>query len=120
MFARSYYLLLGCLTVLVSAFAQSAGAEEAVDFNRDVRPILSERCFQCHGPDQNSREADLRLDEKAGLFADREDYKLIVPGQPEKSELISRILSADPDLRMPPPASGRLYRPGKKISSPAG
>lgn len=84
----------------------SAVAEQPVDFNRDIRLILSERCFQCHGPDQNTREAKLRLDEKHDLYADRGGYHLIKPGEPAQSELISRITSTDESLVMPPADSG--------------
>ena len=62
-----------------------------IDFNRDVRPILSDKCFFCHGPDENTQEADLRLDSRTAA----EDAI-------ESGELLERILSDDPDLRMPP------------------
>ncbi len=72
----------------------------SVDFNWDVRPILSENCFRCHGPDANSRRAGLRLDQKEAAYA-----QAITPGKPEQSELVSRITSKDPSYRMPPPAA---------------
>ncbi len=78
-----------------------------VDFNRDVRPILSEACFQCHGPDKAKRKADLRLDTKEGAFAELASGSVIVPGKPEESTLIERITSDDPEEKMPPKSSGR-------------
>ncbi|VAX37886.1 hypothetical protein MNBD_PLANCTO02-3192 [hydrothermal vent metagenome] len=72
------------------------------DFSSDIRPILSETCFQCHGPDKESREADLRLDTKAGAFANLDGHKAIVPGHPEKSELYLRLTTQDKDEQMPP------------------
>ncbi len=74
-----------------------------LDFNRDIRPILSENCFYCHGQDGNKREADLRLDVRAAAI----DGGAIAPGDLLKSELITRIDSADPDVVMPPPKSNR-------------
>jgi hypothetical protein len=89
-------------------FSHAHGANlPPVQFNRDVRPILAENCFQCHGPDQAQRQADLRLDREADALAERESGRAVVPGQPEKSEVIRRTLSSDPDVRMPPPSSGR-------------
>ena len=73
--------------------------------NRDIRPILSDNCFQCHGPDESHREAELRLDQEAGYF--RDDNPIVVAGQPDESELVARILSDDPDLVMPPADSGK-------------
>ena len=73
---------------------------EPVLFNRDVRPILSENCFECHGPDAAKRKADLRLD--AGELG----QALIVAGKPDESEFYQRIIHADPNERMPPPDSG--------------
>jgi len=80
----------------------SAMAAEPMLFNRDIRPILSEKCFFCHGPDANHREADLRLDLEAEAKTDA-----IVSGHADQSELISRILSDDSDAVMPPPESGK-------------
>ncbi len=79
-----------------------AGASDEVDFARDVRPILAGRCYTCHGPDEATREARLRLD-KLSVLADSE---LVNPGAPEGSELYLRLVEEDPDYRMPPPASG--------------
>ncbi|MCH7226529.1 DUF1553 domain-containing protein [Haloferula sp. A504] len=74
-----------------------------VRFNRDIRPILSDRCLACHGADEAAVEADLRLDDPASAFAGRDGARAIVPGDPGASEMIRRILSSDPDLVMPPP-----------------
>jgi mono/diheme cytochrome c family protein len=93
-------LLLGTIT----AFA----AAPPVDFNRDVRPVLSENCFQCHGPDEKHRMAGLRLDTKDGAFAHRKTGDLIVPGDPGKSLLYQRISHADKAKRMPPPMADRV------------
>ncbi len=76
--------------------------ESAVDFNRDIRPLLSDRCFACHGPDASERKADLRLD----VETDAKEYA-IVPGDPDASELWRRINSDDPEQQMPPPDSGK-------------
>lgn len=80
-------------------------AAETLKFNRDIRPLLSDRCFYCHGPDEKKREAKLRLDTREGAIADLGGYAAIVPGQPEKSELLTRVLSHDRDEVMPPPAA---------------
>jgi hypothetical protein len=76
-------------------------AEQPLSFNRDVRPILSQNCFACHGPDAKHREAELRLDVREGAV----ESGAIVPGAPHDSEVISRITSDDPDQQMPPPQS---------------
>lgn len=78
-----------------------------IDFNRDVRPILSETCFHCHGPDAKTREADLRLDVRAGLLGVEGEPGHVIPGKPAESELFQRITSKDPEEQMPPPASTR-------------
>src|SRR5438309_11920032 len=70
------------------------------DFTREVRPILARYCFKCHGPDEKTRKAKLRLD-VAGKAADG----VIVSGKPEASELLTRIFAKDPDTRMPPPST---------------
>jgi mono/diheme cytochrome c family protein len=85
----------------------SANAAE-IDFNRDVRPILAANCFACHGPDDASREADLRLDRQTDAMADLGGRAAIVPGDAAKSELVRRITSDDPDVRMPPAAANKL------------
>lgn len=74
-----------------------------VEFNRDIRPILSDTCFQCHGPDEAKRKADLRLDTEQAVLADLGGYQAIVPGDPAQSELFKRITAESPDERMPPP-----------------
>jgi len=78
-----------------------------IRFGRDIRPILSDRCFQCHGPDRAKRQVGLRLDSFEGATAPRPDGAAIVPGSPERSVLLARIHDADPDVVMPPPDSGK-------------
>src|SRR5688572_23251801 len=81
---------------------------DVVDFNFHIRPILSDRCFKCHGPDANQRKADLRLDTEAGLFqALREDKRsnVVVPGNSKASELYRRLMAEDTSQVMPPPLS---------------
>ena len=79
---------------------------KAIDFNRDVRPILADNCYKCHGPDKNKRKADLRLDTRHGIFSKTEPTT-VVPGEPEKSELYRRLTSMDETERMPKPGSGK-------------
>ncbi|MFO0811075.1 MAG: c-type cytochrome domain-containing protein [Gemmataceae bacterium] len=81
-----------------------------VEFNRDVRPILSDNCFQCHGPDKGQRKADLRLDDRANAIA----KEAIVPGKPNDSELIRRIVSDDATEVMPPPTAHKKLTAVKK------
>jgi hypothetical protein len=88
---------IGLIAVTATASARSHAGEPV--FNRDVRPILSEFCFQCHGPDAATREADLRLDLEDSAMT------VIEPGDVDGSELVRRILSKDPDEQMPPPDS---------------
>ena len=97
------------LRVLVALVVSGAvcSGQEAVEFSRDVRPILSDNCFKCHGPDAAAREAELRLDTREGLSADREGGPVVVPGEPDASELYLRVAGEDPDLRMPPADSGK-------------
>jgi len=84
------------------ALVKLAGASEP-NFNRDVRPILSENCFLCHGQDPEHRGGELRLDIREDAIADRDDGAAIVPGDPDKSAMMQRILSTDPDMVMPQP-----------------
>ncbi|QEG38708.1 PSD1 and planctomycete cytochrome C domain-containing protein [Roseimaritima ulvae] len=83
----------------------TARAADKVSYSQQVRPILSDKCFFCHGPDPNTREADLRLDTEQGLYDDLGGYAAVVPGDIQQSEALRRILSDDPDLRMPPAAA---------------
>jgi hypothetical protein len=89
---------------LLSAATLSA-AEPKVDFARDIRPILSDACFQCHGPDEARREANLRLDTRDGALTDSGNGAPFVPHDPEHSEALRRMLSTDPDEHMPPASS---------------
>jgi len=89
-------------------------AEERVNFNRDIRSILSDNCFSCHGPDAQTREADLRLDREDTAKRERGGYSVIVAGSPNQSELLTRVQASDPDLRMPPPSSGKQLTPEEK------
>jgi hypothetical protein len=82
-----------------------SSAAEPISYNRDIRPILSENCFFCHGFDEKKREGDLRLDTFDGAIEDKGGYAAIVPGKPDASELISRIFSDDRTEKMPPPKS---------------
>src|ERR1700760_1988489 len=74
-----------------------------LDFNRDIRPILQENCTQCHGPDEGNRKGKLRLDLREEAMKEHDGDIAIVPGQPEKSELVARIVTDDPEEIMPPP-----------------
>ncbi|MEX2141688.1 MAG: PSD1 and planctomycete cytochrome C domain-containing protein [Pirellulales bacterium] len=92
---------------LLGALSAAAAEPPKIQFNRDIRSILSQNCFACHGPDDDAREADLRLDIKAGLFGPVSDGVAVVPGKAQASVLLQRIKSSDPDQRMPPADSGK-------------
>jgi len=81
--------------------------DKPVDFNREIRPILSDVCFTCHGPEEKSRLANLRLDVKDDVFADRGGYRLIVPGKSSESKLYQKISAKDEAIHMPPVWSGK-------------
>ncbi|QDT08482.1 DUF1553 domain-containing protein [Stieleria marina] len=85
----------------------SATAEAPVDFNRDIRSLLSNNCLMCHGPDEEERAAGLRLDTQEGSREDLGGYAAVVPGDPDESELLLRIISDDEDVQMPPQGKGR-------------
>ncbi len=88
--------------------ARAATAPAKVDFNRDIRPILTDNCFACHGPDSEKRKAGLRLDTREGALAKlKSDAVAIVPGHPERSALVERITTRDEDDLMPPPDTGK-------------
>jgi hypothetical protein len=86
-------------------------AAEPVRFGRDVLPILSANCFACHGPDEKHRQAGLRLDVEADAKAKRRSGWPIAPGQPEKSLILARLTSSDPDVVMPPPQTHKQVKP---------
>ena len=94
------------ITFGLTAGLQSADAEK-LQFDRDVLPILSDKCFACHGPDPAVRQAGLRLDTKEGAFSEPSGYPVIVPGEPENSELVLRITHENIDQRMPPQIANR-------------
>ena len=96
--------------ILAALLAALPAFGAKVDYNEDVRPILSENCFYCHGPDGNKRKAKLRLDVRADALA----HKAFVPGDPEASDLIQRLSSTDSDEVMPPPDSHRTITPAQK------
>ena len=89
---------------LAALAATASAAEPAVSFNRDVQPILSEYCYHCHGPDSGSRKAKLRLDRAEFAFAPAKSGEVaLVKGSADKSNVMHRLLSKDPDEVMPPP-----------------
>ncbi|HEX4149673.1 MAG TPA: PSD1 and planctomycete cytochrome C domain-containing protein, partial [Pirellulales bacterium] len=90
--------------VLAGQMAQAA-APKRLDYNRDIRPILSENCFACHGFDEKSRQAELRLDRQESAYADHDGTRALVPGDAAASEAWRRVESTDPDEMMPPPKS---------------
>jgi mono/diheme cytochrome c family protein len=105
---------LSALTLLLAALTVMAASQTKrpapVMFNRDIRPILSENCFACHGPDQNKRMAGLRLDVRSEAVK----RGTIVPGKPEQSRLITRVFAKQPQLRMPPPSTHRALTPAQR------
>ena len=101
-YVRLRSLTLSCLLLPYSLTSLATGAENAVDYVRDIQPILADHCFECHGQDPSSREADLRLDKREIAVAEINGDPAIVPGDAEQSVMIQRIASQDPDLRMPP------------------
>ena len=106
-----FVLLASASLAWTLAATPAAPAAEAptkpVDFNREIRPILSDNCFKCHGPDEKMRMARMRLDETEGLFVDRGGYKIIVPGNSSQSKIYQKISSKDVAFRMPPVYSGK-------------
>ncbi len=103
-----------CAVVLCAVGATKAAEGDApgdIQFNRDVRPIFSDKCFACHGPDGNARQTDLRLDNEAGAVADLGGIRAIVPGDLEASVLFHRVSTDDPDERMPPVDEGPALTP---------
>jgi mono/diheme cytochrome c family protein len=101
------------LVLAFTAAPRAVAGDPPVDFNREIRPILSENCYACHGPDAAKRDADLRLDTRQGLFAPRPGDPTLVPGDPDSSALVYRTEEQDETVHMPPPASGKSLSPAQ-------
>ena len=95
---------LGARVLFAATLCGAVSADEKIDFNREIRPLLSNRCFACHGPDEAERQADLRLDTREGALRDLGGYAALVPGRAEESELVHRISHAPDDEDLMPPA----------------
>ena len=117
----AHTLIFSCLTLLLACHPEKPAAvveaektiPAVIDFNMHVKPILSDRCFACHGPDKNHQEADLRLDTEAGLLGALQEGNghVIVPGNLAKSAVYQRIIAEDPEMMMPPPESNLSLSP---------
>src|SRR5215218_5870659 len=94
-----------CRWVAVGTSKAAPPPNGPVRYNRDIRPILSDNCLACHGPDSTARKASLRLDLDTGLFGDRKGGKAVVKGDPKASLVYQRIMTEDEDDVMPPPKS---------------
>ncbi|MFZ9980125.1 MAG: PSD1 and planctomycete cytochrome C domain-containing protein [Opitutales bacterium] len=100
-------------SLFLGVFLAAACAAEPISFSRQIRPILSENCIACHGPDEKARKGKLRLDDEQDAKRDRKGDFVILPGKPEQSELIRRIESTDPDEVMPPPKQHKTIPPAQ-------
>src|SRR5690348_12232176 len=107
-----FLLQLSLLLSVLSSARAATPSPDSIRYNRDVRPILTENCFACHGPDKNQRKAKLRLDVREVAI----ERGAIAPGKPEESKLIEHIFTEDPDDIMPPPKSHKtLTLPQKEL-----
>ena len=111
---RVLVLVFSAKVCFLDAVAMESAREDALQFNRDVRPILSDHCYACHGPDAHSRKAKLRLDKRDSALGINETGAAIVPGKPKMSELVFRIESEDDDEVMPPPKFHKPLSPAEK------
>jgi hypothetical protein len=110
--AMTYHRILLIVFVIATSVLSPTGVtlkgdEPSLSFLRDIRPILAKACFHCHGPDEETREADLRLDSPDGVFGTVDDRQIVSKGHAHQSELVRRILTADSNLQMPPADSGK-------------
>ena len=112
--ARFVLAVVGCILALPGGVR--AEAPGRIRFNEQVRPVLSDRCFACHGPDEGNRQAELRFDLRDGAVADLGGHAAIVPGNPAESELLARICSADPNMVMPPLSSKKKPLTSEEIA----
>ncbi len=112
-YTRAAVVGLLCLRSLLAS-AEPVWADQRIDYSRDIRPILATKCFTCHGPDEQAREAGLRLDHRsAALLPLESGARAIVPGDTQQSELLARVISPDDGLRMPPAESGKELSPAE-------
>src|SRR5258705_10711540 len=107
---RSILIVAEVLLIPLTATLCLGASTNEVQFNRDLRPILSENCYACHGPDKNQRKAKLRLDVREVAL----EREAIVPGKSDQSKLVEHIFSTDPDETMPPPKTGKKLTPAQK------
>src|SRR6476646_6758515 len=110
MFATTSIVNRLTLSVAICWCLAAQGVTKQVQFNRDIRPILAENCFACHGPDKNQRKAKLRLDVREVAL----EREAIVPGKPDQSKLVEHIFSTDPDEIMPPPKTHKSLTTAQK------
>ena len=102
-------------TVTLSAFAAFGAAKGEVKFNRDIRPIMSDTCFHCHGPDAKARKGGFRIDLREEALKPAKSGEVpIVPGKPEESEIIKRLFTKDTDDLMPPPEAHKTFSAEQK------
>ena len=109
-------VVLACLCIAVLGLSLTSAehhetTQATVDYSQDIRPILADNCYACHGPDEKSRQADLRLDTKEGAFSDPSGFPIIVPKKPDESELYLRITSEEDSYRMPPADFNKTLTP---------
>ena len=110
----TYMLVCLCIVMIGLPIASADNhetAQTAVDYTQDIRPILSNNCFACHGPDEKARQANLRLDTKEGAFSEPSGYPIIVPEKPDESELFLRIVSEEDGYQMPPADFNKTLTP---------
>ncbi len=107
-FSAAFGLICLCRS---GALANAAEPKKPIDFNRDIRPILSDNCFSCHGPDEKQRKSKLRLDTQSGLFSPHDGGLIVKPGNLTESEIFQRITSTDKDEVMPPPETNKKLKP---------
>jgi cytochrome c553 len=108
-------ILLSLSATVFVVHADTSPRAAKIEFNRDIRPILSDACFHCHGPDKNTRESGLRLDVRENALKEGDSGEwAIVPGKPEESDLVRRIFSEDEDEQMPPPEAHKVLSAAQK------